>query len=360
MPIKGKIEIYDRRTVSGWIANFGPVSEPLLIEMLIDGRVIAQAEATGFREDVANMKFGDGHCNFAINFPAILTEGEYDRAQLRISGSDICLELPRLKHDVESDRPAENMRPSTPVFIVGSPRSGTSILVQALFRAGYHGYEEGNLLGLAKSIQDCIERYFKSNDHDQPSTLIGNVSVEELQDRFFETMQFQIDKLNPLSPWLDKTGNPETILLLPRIMKAWPSSKVIFAKRRGVENIMSRLGKFSERDFRYHCEDWVRNMKSWREVRPKLDPDRVIEIDQLDIALSPGEVSAKLAAVLNLNTAELQEMKRTFEQDRPQQSGSDSFQKRVALEETGWSEEDRKMFLDICGTEMSEFGYELS
>ena len=32
----------------------------------------------------------------------------------------------------------------SPLFIVGSPRSGTSILVMALRAAGYRGFNEGN------------------------------------------------------------------------------------------------------------------------------------------------------------------------------------------------------------------------
>ena len=36
--------------------------------------------------------------------------------------------------------------PKFPVFVVGSPRSGTSILVDALFSAGYKGFREGSFL----------------------------------------------------------------------------------------------------------------------------------------------------------------------------------------------------------------------
>lgn len=360
MPIKGKIEAFSRRTVSGWIANYEPLAEAPLVEILIDGKVVAQAEASGFREDVAKMDFGSGFCNFSIAFPEALTDTEYDRAQLRISGSDLYLELPRQKDGSETISAMENAHPASPVFIVGSPRSGTTILVQALFNAGYNGYYEGNLLGLSKSIQDCIEGYFISNDHDEASTLIGNVALEELQDSFFDVMKRYVDKLNPVSPWLDKTGNPETIMLLPRIMKAWPSSKVIFAKRRGIENIISRVIKFPERDFKYHCADWARNMKSWREIRSGLDQERIIEIDQYDIAHNPAEVSDKLAALLNLSSDELAKMKNTFDSDRPQKTNDGSFRKRISLDEAGWSDQDKTLFIEICGEEMKQYQYEIN
>ncbi len=42
-------------------------------------------------------------------------------------------------------------QPAAPLFIVGSPRSGTSVLVDAAFAAGFKGFREGNLLGLLQT-----------------------------------------------------------------------------------------------------------------------------------------------------------------------------------------------------------------
>lgn len=359
MPLKGKIEIFNHRSVSGWIACYGTLTEPLLVEIVIDGEVIGQAETSGFREDVAQMNFGDGHCSFSIVFPEALTADQYNRAKLRISGSDLCIELPRPIPEPDSHGQDAGLGPCSPVFIVGSPRSGTSILVQSLASAGYNGFSEGNILGLSKLIQDCIDSYFIANDHSEASTLIGNISREELQDRFFETMKGQLEMLNPVKPWFDKTGNPETIWILKRIMKAWPTSRIIFAKRRGIENIMSRMQKFPERDFQYHCEDWARNMKAWRDVRDSLDPERILEVDQYDIAQDPVAVSENIGALLNLDQDQIHNVRHTFGTDRPQQSSEGSFRKRMRFADTGWSEEERSLFVQECGVEMQAFGYEM-
>ena len=48
-----------------------------------------------------------------------------------------------------------------PIFIVGSPRSGTSILVQALLGAGYTGHHEGNLLSLLQGLERSIDQHFR-------------------------------------------------------------------------------------------------------------------------------------------------------------------------------------------------------
>ena len=249
-------------------------------------------------------------------------------------------------------------RPS-PVFIVGSPRSGTSALVDALFAGGYHGFREGNLLGLLGNINDTIGHYFASVDTGSPSTLITQFTANDFRDSIRDLVCGLVAKNNPQNPWLDKTGNVPMLKALPELVGYWPTSRIIFAKRRGLENIASRLVKFPGLGFGRHCADWALTMRTWRQVRERLEPWRYVEVDQQNMVSQPDETANVLAEFLRLGSEERLAVERTFRSGRPQQTAPGTAERRLALDETGWTEEQRKQFVTVCGPEMTEYGYSL-
>jgi hypothetical protein len=356
--IKGKVELFTPTAVGGWLATFGTHDDRVELELLLDGIPIAAATADGFRPDVAIRGFGDGACQFEFTLTEPLTRAEAERLQLRIAGSDIYLELPPTS--ATNDAAALARGPASPVFIVGSPRSGTSVLTRALIAAGYTGFEEGNLLGLAQMIEERVDWYYDTIGVPSPNWLLASVDRADLQDRLFSVFKDSIDRLNRVAPWYDKTGNPETILLLPRIMRAWPGARVVFARRRGIENVLSRLQKFPDRDFDYHCADWAANMRAWRLTRDRLDPARIIEIDQSDMLAAPDAVAECLAALLRLPEQPRAALAETFRTDRPQESFPGSAARHPALDGTGWTAEQIATFREVCGEEMRLYGYDLA
>jgi hypothetical protein len=279
------------------------------------------------------------------------------RVKLRIAESDLYLELPRPVECASTGAVVAVTGVASPVFIVGSPRSGTSILTRALTTAGYHGFQEGNLLGLGQVIDRDVDWFFSANDTTSHATLLGNVNKSALKADLFATMKQTIDNLNPLSPWFDKTGNPETILLLPRIMEAWPNSRVIFARRRGVENVISRLQKFPDFDFRYHCKDWAANMRAWRETRETLDPARITEIDQSEILGTPEVVVARLGTFLGLSDQQSALAEQTLRTERPQETSPGSAARAIRATDTNWTAEQLLTFETLCGEELEFYGY---
>jgi hypothetical protein len=357
MRIVGNIEVVSRNSISGWIAVVGTAVERPRLELLLDGAIIGWALADGMREDVAAHGLGDGKCGFNIVLPTTLTEAEIDRAQLRVGDSELLLNLPKVVgKNARAGHDAVAV-PASPVFVVGSPRSGTSALARALSAAGYLGYEEGNLLGLGQILEERVDWYFKAYDATNAETLLGNVDKEDLKEKFFDVFKNIFERLNPTNPWFDKTGNPEAILLLPRMMSAWPTSRVIFARRRGIENIISRMQKFPERDFAYHCRDWSANMAAWRHVRGQLNVARITEVDQQEMLDQPKAVAERLSTLLSLPAAATAKIEHVFTRERPQESFPGSAQRLLSFEETGWSDNDISTFINLCAKEMSEYNY---
>ncbi len=247
---------------------------------------------------------------------------------------------------------------ATPLFIVGSPRSGTSILTSALLAGGYHGFREGNFLPLLYLVAAAMEKYRHVFANGSDKVLASCVDWDELRTDVQAAFKKQVDALNAVAPWMDKSGNPEMIELIPRILELWPTGVVIFAKRRAIENVVSRLQKFPEHTFEYHCRDWAKNMTAWRGMR-KLPGLRAIEIDQQEIIRNPKGVAETLAGFLGGSGDTCSRLEAVFRGDRPQQTEAGSAARVLDLETVAWSSTQLETFLRICWPEMQEYGYSL-
>ena len=244
-----------------------------------------------------------------------------------------------------------------PVFIVGSPRSGTSILVDALLSVGYHGYREGMFLSMLHYVDGIIDRHYSIFGSAQ--NLISATNKSDLKRQLYEVFKTTTSDLNREAPWFDKTGNPDMILSIPILRQLWPDSVFIFAKRRAIENIVSRMKKFPGHSFEYHCGDWAKNMSAWRRIRTELPPSSFVEVDQQDMIRQPKAVASDLQSLLALSAEGAQKILKTFESNRPQQTSEGSATRVHSLSSSGFTDGQISTFLKHCKVEMDAFGYSI-
>jgi hypothetical protein len=147
------------------------------------------------------------------------------------------------------------------------------------------------------------------------------------------------------------------ILAIPALRALWPSAVFLFAKRRGIENIVSRLKKFPHLDFTYHCKDWARNMFTWRQLCDATPGLFYVEIDQWDIASQPDETADTISHFLELSTDEAATIADEFRRDRPQETTPGTASHTLTLAETGWSAVEQDIFQRFCGNAMAENHY---
>jgi hypothetical protein len=260
---------------------------------------------------------------------------------------------------IEANTPAKGYCDSmhSPVFVVGSPRSGTSALVDVLSHIGYHGFQEGNFLTLLHYIDALVDRHYVWFPDTDKRVMLPNIDKRDLKRRLFETFRTVVNDLNPKDPWFDKTGNPEMILAIPIVRELWPGSVFVLAKRRGIENITSRVKKFPGQPFEYHCSDWARNMATWRTIRQQLPPGCFIEVEQRDMIQQPERTARSLCAFLHVDESAVPAACKVMSTHRPQESAKGTASKTLSLAESGWTAEQTETFLKHCESEMKEFGY---
>ena len=92
--IRGAFERMDRHGLSGWITIVGATEMKPLLDIVLDGRTIAQCRAEAPREDVKESGFGDGRCEFRFDFPPDLSAEDAARIRVRFTETDLYLGMP--------------------------------------------------------------------------------------------------------------------------------------------------------------------------------------------------------------------------------------------------------------------------
>ncbi len=95
-----------------------------------------------------------------------------------------------------------------PIFIVGSPRSGTSVLAKALVAATYKGSYEGNLLSLLHTLDRQIDNHFRIFGSKDPAVLTSHLTAQHIKTGLYGKLRDLVDSHHGGLAWFDKTGNP--------------------------------------------------------------------------------------------------------------------------------------------------------
>ena len=256
-----------------------------------------------------------------------------------------------------ANRYGEAMR--SPVFVTGSVRSGTSALTDVLRDVGYHGWGEGHFLSLIHYIEAAVDQHFKTFGlPPDPEVMLGNIDRLELKRKLFETFRTLANESNYAEgPWFDKTPDPGMIEAIPIVRELWPVSVIVFLKRRGIENVISRMKKFPGDSFESHCVGWAGSMAAWRKTRQQLPPECFIEVEQRDMIQRPAPTTRSLCEFLQVDESAVPAACKVMSTPGPQESEKGSASKTLSLAESGWTVEQTETFLKHCESEMKEFGY---
>lgn len=357
--IKGAVELVTATHVSGWAVEESMPAQPLDVQVLLGGAEIARAIAESFRADLKDAGLGPGRHGFRIAFATPLSTEAREKIEVRATdpgGRFGVLPWLALSKPLTFAGAIED-RESYPVFILGSPRSGTSAMAAAL-RAStrYRGYDEGHLISLLPQLMATVAGHYRDAAQSLSSwTMLATVGQSHVEARlraaFIEMARARFD--TPY--WIDKTPSNHMIAGAPLLGAMWPHARFIFMKRRAIENIASRMRKFSGSVFETHCRDWSDAMQLWAEARGPLD-GRTREVDQLTLARQPDNVAAALSPFLGLSAAEETVFRKALAAQRTEQTGA-RVDATIGLAQTGWPAAEQELFRRICSPMMRLYGY---
>ena len=241
-----------------------------------------------------------------------------------------------------------------PILIVGSPRSGTSALALGLSAAGISGYSEGHFLMLFARIEETIAKYYEVEaSNNVPGTLLHALAMDRVVEEYRQTARFMMDNVYDGAPWFDKTAHGGTLENLPFFKSIWPRAKIIFAKRRPIENLESRLRKFSHMSFAEHCNDLKYIFKTWAAIRGQLNG--WVEIDQYDLLHDPAQATKTISDFLGFQENAAAAFRTTIENTHPERTSESYNTKRFS--ELNWSQNDKELFVAELDGIMKLFNY---
>jgi hypothetical protein len=241
------------------------------------------------------------------------------------------------------------------VFIVGAPRSGTSLLLHAVKDVfGLPGSGESHVIPLFQRLIHWERTYVDQLSKGPEGLLIRQFPARELEEVICDFARKFYATQYPKGGWVDKTPTGEAVHGIALIKRIFPQCRVIATKRNGIEVVMSHAKKFGV-GIEESCQSWVAAMQGLS--RYGSDPN-VLIVDQFDFVMNSEEVAGDICAHLGFPEKK-DELALYLKEKRVQSFTERDWTKRLTLDETGWTKKEQDVFADKCGDLMVKLGYSL-
>lgn len=329
-----------------------------LVSIFSDGEfdVVAKVHLAPKLTQQLQLKDSENAYNFSVNAGVDFQDDIHFSIEVRfVDGSEVRLGYGFIQR--------VNL-PKKVVLIVGSPRSGTSALGKALRKAlGANAHGESHVIeGVNRLVNLAADFFQKSKTATIQGNLVNAIPQTLILAEQLTMLRRIYRKYYGDLVHLDKTPGIPMLESLPLAILAWPNARVVFCKRRGMENISSRLSKFPLVPFGNHLRQWRQSFVMWRTSKMKINKllkhnNWFIEVDQFDMAIKPEEITRSVASLLDLNSGQQKNLLAQLgSDDRPEQTSIHTSHAR-SIEQFGWTAEQIQKFKNECGKEMLNQSY---
>lgn len=265
-----------------------------------------------------------------------------------------------------------------PILVVGTGRSGTSVLLQAL---GKHPHIYP-LLGEAPFLTSIGGSAFLFEGSNNAAYYLDSLKVsksylfDQLRRMGFETAageQYGVRGLakgllgasaSPLGRryWCAKTFPSERVTA--GLTALYPNIRFIYIARNGCDVVHSRtkFKGFTHQSFRQHCINWAEGVEKYRHLT-KLPQS--IFVTQESLQRDPIDLFARILDFLRIadhpGPADYAQTTVVHPLDKSTQQGTNA-QAALSLREHGysqWNDDQKTIFREVCSVGMEELGYEI-
>jgi hypothetical protein len=246
---------------------------------------------------------------------------------------------------------------SDQIFILGSPRSGTSALLHALKEVfSLQGREEGHLFPVFTSILHTFHEYstrFKRS----PDLLSSCLDTDHFRRHILEYIRGIYKSVHGTGGFIDKTPGAESIVAARLIKETFPKSRILMVRRNGIDYSCSFSKKFCV-SIHAAAQSWATCMRALEVARRNCGD--FLEIDHSELLLDPESASCKIARYLG-RPEQRGSLATVLSQTRVETSapGGVNFRKAPSrLSDVCWTELEKIQFRETCGPLMLKFGYD--
>jgi hypothetical protein len=338
----GKIEVLSSEFVAGW-ASASPEGSYSYVVAKLRSDILGVAKARFNRADLEQARFS-GTLNayaFTIAFDHPIDPKDINSVSVHSPSTNT--PFPR-NRNITFDR-----SPPLRVFVLGSPRSGTSELARTLadqLSLPWDG--EGHAGSRFAKAAEALQGEFNSSNN-----MLHFIDQQRVRDLVVTAAKQTYFSVHSSASFIDKTPGLSMVKSAPFLSECFPDAYFIFMRRNPIANILSRMAKFGG-VFEEHCQDWAASMESWLAVREKVPHQ--IEIEQERMLSKPLEVGAELASFLGV-PEKAPEIGASLALGRCEWTGQGLG--KDSLTDTDWTRGQMETFLRYCGPVMANFGYDL-
>jgi len=243
------------------------------------------------------------------------------------------------------------------VIIIGAQRSGTTKLA-SYFREvlDISGHAEGHIFRLMHHLESGVEQIQKTIPTNAYS--INKVGTEQLfRSAYFAFKSNYFEYLKWPMIVYDKTPGIDMIKACKLIARFDSDAKFIHITRSGIGNVESLLRKDKNRTFENACLTWSAVISAFEEIKPLIE-HRTLQLTMEELATDPVNVHRSiinyLGVDLEIDSAEIND----FFSTTSNSSKLDHVPRSEPnIDDTGWTDEQKRVFTETCGREMTLTGY---
>lgn len=271
------------------------------VERMIEAKGTSSKEIRGLYFAAAKMCDDVGRHDDAFRYyelANVAAGGKYDSKLLEQNYAELKKTYTRKFFEERKGQGSDSERP---VFIVGMPRSGTT-LTETIIGAHPQAFPAGELETIKKCEREMSTLVFKDEGPQKNPRTLSWVGVEILAQRYLDAIDMRAKNPNAIRV-TDKM--PHNFQAVGFIATLFPNARIIHTRRNPMDTCLSIWQQnFNDAhtygrnlaDLGHHYAQYLDLMEHWRQVLP----GRILEIDYEDVVEDQDAMTRKLIDFVGL------------------------------------------------------------